>query len=173
MLVGLTEAARLIDEDSCRAKALVSMLEGQAEEAIQELRALVRGIQPPELADRGLAQALRGIARSSPVPIRVSTHRVGRYHTAIEDAVYFTCREAVQNTIKHAPDAKRITITLIDHYRWLEFRVHDDGPGFTDASGGTGLASMRHRIAAAGGTLAIHATPGTGTRIHGTIPLPS
>jgi signal transduction histidine kinase len=64
----------------------------------------------------------------------VSTHRVGRYDPATEDAVYFACREAVQNTIKHAPDATSIIITLIDHNEWLEFKIQDDGPGFRDAS---------------------------------------
>ncbi len=161
----------LIDQDSSRAKALVSRLEGQTEAAIQELRALVQGIQPPELTEIGLAGALRAIARSSPIPARVSTHRIGRYEPATEHAVYFACREAVQNTIKHAPDATATTITLIDHDEWLEFRVQDDGPGFSDFRAETGLASMRHRVAAAGGTVVVHTTRAAGTGVHGTIPL--
>jgi signal transduction histidine kinase len=172
LLAWLSELAGLIDDDPSSAKALVSRLEGETEAAIQELRALVHGIQPAELADIGLVGALRAIARSSPVPARVSTHGVGRYDPATEDAVYFACREAVQNTIKHAPEATAITITLIDHDEWLEFRIQDDGPGCSAVSAETGLASLRHRIAASGGTLEVHATSGAGTQVHGTIPVP-
>jgi signal transduction histidine kinase len=172
LLVGLSELPALIDDDPTRATTLARRLEHEAQEAIAELRALVHGMQPPELTDFGLMQALTELGRSSPIPVSTTTQGVRRYDRTIEDAVYFTCREAVQNTIKHAPDATIITLTLIDTGRRLEFLVADDGPGMAhEAPDGTGLASMRHRIAALGGTLTIDAAPGAGTRVRASLPV--
>jgi signal transduction histidine kinase len=171
LVVGLSELASLIDHDQAQALRMAQRLENEAQEALEELRLVVHNIQPPELTDFGLAEALHHIARSSPVPVRMITHGVGRYDRAIEDAVYFTCREALQNTIKHAPGSTDITLSLMDRGDLLEFEVEDDGRGFAAALAGTGFASMHHRVEALGGTLSIKSAPGTGTRIHGKVPL--
>ena len=51
--------------------------------------------------------------------------------------------------------------------------VRDDGAGFDTAAaaGGIGLTSMRDRLAAVGGELAITSGPGRGTRVVAKIPL--
>ena len=53
-----------------------------------------------------------------------------------------------------------------------EYVIRDDGPGFYPrrAGWGQGLANMRDRITAVGGTLAIRSVPGRGTSVIGTIP---
>jgi signal transduction histidine kinase len=102
----------------------------------------------------------------------MSNRHIGRYEETIEDAVYFTCREAIQNALKHAPKATTITLTLAERNGQLEFEVRDDGPGLVyDAhQRGSGIASMRHRIASVGGRLTVTAAPGGGTQVRGRLP---
>ena len=95
-----------------------------------------------------------------------------RYPREIESAAYFCCLEAVQNVAKHATGATVAVIELADNGA-LRFEVRDDGAGFDEraASAGVGLTSMRDRLAAVGGELAIVSAPGKGTRVVGRIPL--
>ena len=55
----------------------------------------------------------------------------------------------------------------------LRLEVRDDGAGFDpdDVAGGVGFTSMRDRLAAVSGELAISSSPGRGTRVTATIPL--
>jgi signal transduction histidine kinase len=171
LLVGLSELIHLIDSDPPHAMRLAKRLENQAQEAIGELRALVDGLQPPILTDFGLVHALHAISRSLPISVSMITQGVHRYDNSIEDAVFFTCREALQNTIKHAPSATSVVLTLIDHGNRLEFSVDDNGRGFDAALPGNGSATMHHRIDALGGSLTITSSPRVGTSVHGSIPL--
>jgi signal transduction histidine kinase len=171
LFVGLSELIELIDSDPAQAVGLAKRLEHEADEAIGELRALVRGFQPPVLTDFGLVHALHDISRSLPISVSLVTQGVRRYDNAVEDAVFFTCREALQNTIKHAPSATGVMLTLIDHGDWLEFGVDDNGPGFDAALPGTGTATMRHRIQALGGNLTIRSTRDVGTHVSGSLPI--
>ena len=72
--------------------------------AIDEVRSLARGIYPPLLADAGLVEALRGIARREALPLAftVEANESLRYPIEIESAVYFCCLEALQNATKHS-----------------------------------------------------------------------
>jgi signal transduction histidine kinase len=171
--IGLETVAQLVEDDPAAAVPMIRRLVAEAQEALSELRRLVHGLQPPELTDFGLVHALRGIARLSPIPVRMSTHHIGRYDEAIEDAVYFTCREAIQNVLKHAPAATTIRLRLADRNGQLAFEISDDGPGlvFDAHQRGSGIASMRHRIASVGGRLTVSAAPGGGARVRGRLPV--
>jgi signal transduction histidine kinase len=67
--LGLLE--RLVERDPAKAKEIASHLQGDATEALEELRDLARGIYPPLLADRGLVAALESQARKSIVPVQI------------------------------------------------------------------------------------------------------
>ena len=103
-----------------------------------------RGCRPC-LARRGGGRSCRGGGRDS---------RRGRYDVGVETAVYFCCLEAVQNAGKHA-GAKRVIIDLREEPEGLVLTVEDDGKGFGEQPPrpGVGLANMRDRIEALGGTL--------------------
>ena len=66
-------------------------------------------------------------------------------------------------------------IDLSDTGAVLRMEVRDDGAGFDAASveEGTGFVNMRDRLAAVSGELATISSPGKGTRIVATIPLPA
>jgi PAS domain S-box-containing protein len=137
------------------------------------MRSLAHGVYPSLLADYGLAKALQTAAEAAPLHATVRAGHVGRYPEAIESAVYFCCLEALQNAAKHATGAGSVALALseTDGAR-LAFEVRDDGPGLAQPNtGGAGLANMRDRIAAVGGSLAIDSPAGMGTRIAGEVPL--
>ncbi|MFJ6353857.1 histidine kinase [Streptomyces sp. NPDC092046] len=70
MRIGL--ARRAYDSDPAAARRLLDDAQDQAEEALAELRHVVRGIHPPILTDRGLTGAVRALAASSGLEVTVS-----------------------------------------------------------------------------------------------------
>ncbi|MCD6033001.1 MAG: sensor signal transduction histidine kinase, partial [Thermomicrobiales bacterium] len=79
-------------------------------------------------------------------------------------------QEALANVRKHAGASRaRVRLVLDDPY--LEASIVDDGAGFEpEALGRTstprfGLATMRERAEAVGGTLTLSSAPGDGTRV--------
>ena len=166
-------AGELMDEDPGRGPDLLSELGSELEEALDEVRALARGIYPSLLADRGIVAALRAAGRRHPVPTTIEADGVGRYPPELETAVYFCCLEALQNTAKHASTASSVSITLVDEPAALSFAVADDGIGFSVGANGSGqgLTNMRDRLAAVGGELKIQSAPGEGTSVVGLISL--
>jgi signal transduction histidine kinase len=147
-------------------------IQADAVGALEELRALAHGIYPDALHLLGPGAALRSLARSSPVPIEVTDESIGRSSDAIEAAIYFCAREAIQNTAKHAGPGAKVNVTLAHRDRAIEFTVSDDGIGMPRGRDmdGVGTTSMRDRIEAVGGQLAIVSAPGQGISIHATIP---
>jgi signal transduction histidine kinase len=171
--VKLKLAEQLTARDPAKAQEILSQLQSETTEALEELRDLARGIYPPLLADKGLAAALEGQARKAPLPVEVSADGAGRYPPETEAAVYFSCLEALQNIAKYA-NATRAEVRLTHLDGHLTFEVTDDGAGFDPATTGygTGLQGMADRLDAIGGTLEITSAPGAGTTVTGSIPIP-
>jgi signal transduction histidine kinase len=168
--LGLAEER--LETDPAAGAQLVKELGFEAEAALDELRALARGVYPPVLTDRGVPDALRSMAMLVPLPVHLIENGVTRHPIEIESAAYFTCVEAVQNALKHADGATGIWIKLDQASRRLHFEVRDNGPGFaSDGVHGRGLRNMRDRVEAVGGRLWIESHVGHGTRVTGTVPL--
>jgi signal transduction histidine kinase len=164
----LAEAA----DDPGLVRQAIPDLKAQLSAALDDLRALARGIYPPLLADQGLIVALRAQVNRSAVPVVLEADQVGRYSPDAESAVYFCALEALQNVAKHAR-ATRVVIRLSGNGDGLEFSISDDGAGLP-ASGlraGSGLQGMTDRLAAHGGTLDVRSEPGQGTTISGRLPV--
>jgi signal transduction histidine kinase len=155
-------------------EALVEELEAirdDAAVAVDELRALARGIYPTVLLERGVPDAVRSLAMTAPVPIDVIDEGIGRCPPVTEAAIYFCLTEAIQNTVKHAGTGARVYITLGRDRDGIHFTVVDDGIGMTRGStDGIGLVSMRDRIGAVGGELEIVSSRGSGMTISGRVP---
>ncbi len=168
--LGLAEL--LLGRDPERAKATIDQLKHDADEALETLRDLARGIYPPLLADRGLTVALRSQARKATIPVIVDSDGIGRYAQDVEAAMYFSILEALQNVQKYAR-ASRVTVRLREEHGALRFDVADDGRGFDAATTrtGSGLTNMADRLEALGGRLRIHSTPGSGTELRGSLPV--
>jgi signal transduction histidine kinase len=170
--VKLGLAEMLLGRDPERAKVTIDQLKSDADEALDTLRDLARGIYPPLLADKGLGAALASQARKATVTVTVDADGIARYSQDVEAAVYFAVLEALQNVQKYA-GASRATIRLREDNGELHFNVDDDGGGFDVATTptGTGLVNMGDRVDALGGQLEVRSTIGTGTSVAGRIPV--
>jgi signal transduction histidine kinase len=168
----LRVAQRLLSKRPEQVSPLIDQLAKDLQEASAELRDLAHGIYPPELAEHGLAAALRSAALRSPLSTTVETEGVGRYPSEIEVNVYFCCMEALQNAIKHAGENATVTIRLQDGAR-LSFEVRDNGQGCEPAAllTGHGFTNMSDRLGAVGGSLHVQSQPGAGVQVQGQIAL--
>jgi signal transduction histidine kinase len=166
--VKLGLAEMLLGRDPQRASATLEQLKTDADEALETLRDLARGIYPPLLADRGLVAAIESQARKATVAVRVDGEGIGRYSQEVEAAVYFSVLEALQNVQKYA-GASAVVVTLRARVDRLEFSVEDDGRGFDVAtvSRGSGLTNMEDRLDALGGELRVVSSVGRGTSLQG------
>jgi signal transduction histidine kinase len=168
--LGLAED--LVRRDPERGAALLHELEGEVDEALDELRALAHGVYPPLLADRGLAEALRAAGGRSTIAVELRAHDVRRYPPEVESAVYFCVLEALQNALKHAKGAHQAIISLDGANSELRFSVRDDGAGTADGQvrAGAGITNMRDRLAAVGGEVVVSSRPGGGMEVRGRVP---
>lgn len=151
---------------------VVSELAGQAQ---AELRAIIEGLAPPGLDD--LEASLRRYAelagRAHGVRVTVTGRAVPPLAAPAEAAVYRVAQEALHNALRHS-GAGAVTVALSGTTRRVVLEVADDGAGFDPAAApgrGLGLASMRQRAAAVGGTVRVTSAPGRGTAVRLTVPL--
>jgi signal transduction histidine kinase len=170
--VKLGLAEMFVDRDPARAKQTLQELKGDADEALETLRDLARGIYPPLLADRGLVAALESQARKATLPVEVVSDGIGRYPQDVEAAVYFCCLEALQNVQKYA-HATTTVITITVGSGWLSFEICDDGAGFDPVTvpRGAGLQNMADRLDALGGSVDLDSALGAGTTLRGRLPV--
>ena len=168
--VKLGLAEMLASKDPEKAKATIASLKTDADEALETLRDLARGIYPPLLAEKGLVTALESQARKATLPVEVDAEGIGRYSQEAEATVYFCALEALQNVQKYA-NASRACIRLRDRDGVLRLEVVDDGIGFDvgKARKGAGLTNMHDRLDALGGKLEISSAPAHGTTVRATL----
>lgn len=166
----LKRARSAVEARSENATYLIDAAVGSAQSANEELRELARGIHPPALRSGGLPQAVRQLARRSPIPVALEVQLQGRLPEMIEVTAYYFVSEALTNAAKHSKAQEiHVTISASDHV--LTISVSDDGIGGADRMNGTGLIGLEDRVAAAGGTMSVHSPPGGGTRIQVTLPV--
>ncbi|WP_201984755.1 ATP-binding protein [Hymenobacter rubidus] len=88
-----------------------------------------------------------------------------RPSVAVCQTLYLNYKEALHNVVKHARGATQVTVRLTLQAGQLCLSVHDNAPTKASATsrGGLGLANMRQRSEALGGTLRLETeTPGFG-----------
>jgi signal transduction histidine kinase len=169
MKVGLAEG---LAEPESKARVILAQLKHDADEAIDNLRELARGIYPPLLASEGLGAALQSQARRLTVPVELDVANIPRQPREVEGAVYFCCLEALQNVTKYA-EASSVRVRVWKQDSTLAFQVQDDGKGFdpATASRSSGLQNMRDRLEALDGSLIVRSAPTSGTTIEGRLPI--
>jgi signal transduction histidine kinase len=137
--------------------------------AIDELRELARGLDPPLLRESGLTVAIEALAERMHVPVRLELSVAGRLPRSVETTAYFVVAEALANVAKHAEASQvQIRAWLADGKLYVE--VVDDGKGSADPASGSGLRGLADRVAAIGGTLEVADTTSGGTRLKAEMP---
>ena len=137
--------------------------------ALDDLRTLMRGIQPPVLADRGLEGAIRALALDVAVPVTVSGTLPGRPPVPVESAVYFTAAECLANVVKHS-GAESAWVGLRHDGGLLSVIVGDNGRGGARLEAGTGLQGVARRLESFDGTLELASPPGGPTTVTMEVP---
>lgn len=142
--------------------------------AVEEVRALAAGLMPAELLPNGLPAALEALSaraeRLFGLDVRLRAARdLGRMEDVSLIHLYRIAQEAVTNAAKHAK-ASKVLITLARRGKRLELAIEDDGVGLSEEGSGLGLKIMRQRCLTLGGTFAVRARPGRGTRIACSVP---
>ncbi|MBB4703810.1 sensor histidine kinase [Sphaerisporangium siamense] len=160
---------RAMTRDPATAEEILDRAQGAAEQALAELRAVVRTILPPVLENRSLADALTGLAAACPIPCTVTADLPGRCAVSVEATAYFVAAEALTNIARHSR-AAHATVTVHRDEDRLRLRVTDDGHGGADERAGSGLCGIRRRAEAHDGTFTLTSPPGGPTVL--TVSLP-
>ncbi|MCT9087805.1 sensor domain-containing protein [Streptomyces sp. ASQP_92] len=146
----------------------VETAQGNAKQAVADLRHLVKGIHPPAL-DQGLQTALATLAADSALPVRVSGGIEGRPSPAIESIAYFCTAELLTNAAKHS-GASEVSVTVHGAAKILLLTVEDNGRGGAVVGAGSGLAGLRARVRTVDGSLTCDSPPGGPTVVSVLLP---
>ena len=160
--------------------ALVEQLDQVRELAragLAEMRGLVETLRPADVDADGLAGALRKrvelLRRVHDVPIALRLRGPASAGPTLDREVLLVAGEALANALRHAAAGTvRVELDTGDPLRLV---VADDGTGFDlagtlRASRRLGLASMRERTEALGGTFDVATAPGAGTTVTVRVP---
>lgn len=162
-------ARREVPRNPERAEEILARAQDTTEEALAELRAVVRSILPPVLENRGLAGALSALAVDCPVPCTVTIDVPVRCPASVEATAYFVVAESLTNVAKHS-GAQHAEVEVRLAGGTLHVRVADDGHGGADPDAGTGLAGIIRRVEALDGTARLTSPPGGPTRLEVELP---
>ncbi|TWD72455.1 putative sensor protein [Kribbella amoyensis] len=169
-------AKQLMAEDPERAAKLLDDARDGAEQAMTELRGVLRTMYPPILADRGLAGAVSALCARVPIPVDLRIGELGDVPAAVEAAAYFVVAESLTNITKHSA-AGTAEVRLERRGPELYLAVSDDGIGGArvgdrgDLLGrGSGLHGMVHRVEAIDGHLELTSPIGGPTTVEVIMP---
>lgn len=155
-----------------RAEGYLARLGETAQDALKEIRLLVHELRPSALEREGLVgaiqQRLGAVERRAGVKAHLLVDDVIELPAPVEEGLYRTAQEALNNALKHAA-ATSVTVRICTIDGHVELAVADNGTGFeVDTAcngGGMGLANMQERVDKLGGTLRITSAPGEGTKV--------
>lgn len=167
MSLGLAE--ELLDRNPESLAGLIAEARSSTLTALDDLRTVMRGIQPPVLADRGLEGALRALALDLAVPVTVSGGIGGRAPVPVESAAYFAACECLANVVKHS-GATQAQVELGYRDGVLSVMVSDDGSGGASLEAGSGLRGVARRLEVFDGRVALTSPAGGPTVVRMEVP---
>jgi PAS domain S-box-containing protein len=144
----------------------------------KDVQALSHRLHPARLEYLGIAAAAaalcREVSRQHALEITFNAESVPEgLSRRVAVCLYRVLQEALQNAIKHS-GMRKIDVTLRGRVDEIELTVHDFGAGFevsTTQGRGLGLTSMKERVRAVRGRLAVLSEPQHGTTILASVPL--
>ena len=156
----------------------LAAIEGEASRTLAEMRATVRVLRdgaPAEYTPQLGVADLASLARRDPVPV-VEVKVPGdldELPLQVDAAVYRLAQEALTNALRHARNASRVEIRVVEGEGRLRLRVTDDGQidPARPASHGFGLLGMTERVQLLGGTLRAGPSPGGGWTVDAELPM--
>lgn len=180
-LVAFSEAGRaqLERNDLAAVKKTMERINAETRQALKEMRLFLHELRPSVLEEEGLIgalhQRLAAVEGRSDVEARLLADERIHLPLAVEEVLFRIAQEALNNTLRHAR-AAHVTVYLGLEGENVMLEIRDDGCGFdpqTVGAGRMGLVNMRTRAASIGGDFKLSSSPGQGTRIKVTVPLPT
>ncbi|ONH62155.1 two-component sensor histidine kinase [Frankia sp. CcI49] len=160
------------------AREALAIIEGEASRTLAEMRAMVRVLRdgaPAEYGPQPGVADLMLLARREPDPV-VDVELAGDLavlRPQVDAAVYRMAQEALTNALRHARNASRVEIRVVEGAGRLRLRVTDDGQidPARPATHGFGLLGMTERVQLLGGTLRAGPTPEGGWAVDAELPM--
>ena len=165
-------------EQALEALRAIKAISGEASRELRGILGLLRTAGHAEAPSHGLARldALAATTTASGLPTRVVISGAGERPTpAVDAAAYRIVQEALTNALRYAGPASATVFVTCQSDR-LILEVVDDGCGLSAAGGartpgsGHGIAGMRERAQALGGTLHAAPRPDGGFRVRAILP---
>jgi signal transduction histidine kinase len=178
-------AAHVMSTQPEEAVEALTAIKAASREGLRELRAILNVLRQVDEDEAGrvpapqLAQldALADASTQAGLPTTVSVSGPpAALSPTLELAAYRIVQESLTNVLRHAGPDARATVEVVIGDRAVSVQVDDDGrgPGTARFHEGTeaGIAGMRERAAAFGGSLEAGPRPGGGWRVRAVLPLP-
>jgi signal transduction histidine kinase len=173
---GLIEMQRMI--------GVLRTSERELEDEVAELSgrtrepALVGTTNRDDLAPMPSLAAIPALVKQvedSGLPVRLTITGTTHVPAGVELSAYRIIQESLTNALKYAGTGATATVTVRRRKESVSVVVEDDGRGvISDAvasSGGNGLAGMRERVAALGGSIELGPRKGGGYRVEAVLPV--
>ena len=145
-----------------RVREILLNADRQAQEGLAEIRRSLRLLRSIDASSASLNQAIAALARTFQTATGVevafeSGNVTGPAQTDVSLAVISMIQEGMTNALRHGK-ANRVRIVLWIDKETLIVNLLDNGRGAVEPVEGIGLAGMRERIAAVGGSLSAEST---------------
>ncbi|TQJ34035.1 sensor histidine kinase [Arthrobacter sp. SLBN-122] len=190
VLLGRAAEKSLTDGDTATASARLALVQQTAADNLAEARNFVRGLSSPQLEGTTLVEALRRLcgttetgAAAAGVALRCRLEVDGEPQELpqpVRVTLLRTAQASLANVREHARAATAV-VTLAFLGSEVTMDIYDDGAGFDPAAAagagdaadgsGFGLRSLRERVAALNGSLAVESVPGEGTVVAIRLPM--
>jgi signal transduction histidine kinase len=151
---------------------------------MQSVRSISVDLRPSLLDEVGLPETLRWYVdrqiKSDTLEVGLSVSPVlAKLPLDVRNACFRIVQEALTNVVRHAA-ARHVRVQLKSSESRVELAVWDDGRGFdveaayrrARTGGSLGILGMQERAELLGGKLVFESSPGTGTTVRASVPLP-
>jgi two-component system sensor histidine kinase DegS len=168
---------KLLESDPESVESLLR-IRAMIRKAIDEARGLVSELQPPNVDNLHLAEALQHLVHHEETQRRLDiqlTHSltIETVDPLLQSTVIRIVQEALNNVAWHAK-TKKASVDVEQRGKAIRVVIADDGAGFDPRQvppGRFGLAGIRERARLLGGKASIRSRPGKGTRVSVELPM--
>ena len=175
--LSLDDVPELVSEAPAEARERVDDAIDTLHGVIRDIRNFIFGLRPLLLDSGSLLDGLHTLAdelrRNTAIEIDVRGEVDGELPVAVVAELLAIAREGLANVARHS-GAQHASIEIDPQGDRLQLEISDDGRGIASgavqAGGHHGLANMRARAEALGGSFEIGSGPATGTRIIVAVP---
>ncbi|MCX4785057.1 MULTISPECIES: sensor histidine kinase [unclassified Streptomyces] len=169
----------LLDSDPEQARTALTTIKAASKEALGEVRQVLDTLRTPGDAPRAPAPGLDRLpelveqAASTGLTVTVETDGVrGSVPPGADLAAFRIVQEALTNVVRHS-GSRTAQVRIGYEPGRIRLRIDDEGPATGNEAGGSGngLAGMRERAAALGGTIEAGSRADGGFRVRAELPL--